>query len=386
MNTFPFPAASKDAWQKRFTKELKDLDPTILSQRSSAEEINVPPYWSEGEVSVHDLSGILPNKSKNEWLQTFLVTPETTNEEVLYALNCGSNSLVVAVNVDLQKVLQGVNLGIISTHIEVLNLEEFSQKLKLYEKEITAKNLTFGLSNSHAFGSNIASSLGCCSIDVHVDELHFAGANVIFETAVALAKALEVYFSLPVEIAKEFLLPRFRFNVGTDYFLEIARLRAFRVLWANIAKEIGINGIAFIDARTSIRELATTDEDSNLLRLTTMAMAAACGTADSISVASHKRKVDHSSIRLAQSIHNILIAEGIFHQSIDPSFGAYYIEAFTEEVMNKVWEKFLWIQSLGGYSNAELAIKEEVARIDAIRKADFASGKVVKVGVNKYKG
>ncbi len=371
-----FPPSEKQDWLVRFTKEIKDLDVSSISQHSPSEEINIFPYFTTGETPPHNLSALLPPKTESGWEHTFEVTAKTSNSEILAALNFGANSLYVSeISANLPAQLQGVQLSNIRSHFFVKN----EQELEILHS-FTSGNIdgTVAVSNSLLVGKLKQIFPKQATIEIDTTSFHQSGSNILLEMALALA--------LANQYAVNDIGFRFRFAIGTDYLFEIARLRAFRILWANLAQLKALHPMCLIQAETSRRELSPIDTDTNLLRHTTMAMAAISGTADSLIVRAHTLENSDDANRLALNIHNLLADESEFEALSDPCYGSYYIEALTEALIDKAWEKFLWIEENGGYSGIETSgwLAAELNRIDALRKADLTSGKVVKVGLNKY--
>jgi len=368
------------AWQGRFDKELKGANLDSLISRNPAEEFSIFPYFTSENQERHDLSGILPEKADAYWEQVYPVYTETSNEQIIEALNFGSNSLYVAqITPHLSKQLDKVQLDYIHCHFHVQD-EQALQTLHSYLTK-TNQNQFKGTvcTSSSSLIKNVASHFpNQASVEVNTCSFHLNGANIIFETALALA------------LGKEYLQnsgpsPRFIFSVGTDYFLELAKFRSFRLLWANIANRYSVSPIANIQAETSQRECTQIDTDTNILRLTTMAMAALAGTANALVV--HPPGTENiNTQRIAFNVQNILREESLFGKLSDPGFGAYYIEQITSLLLEQIWSKFLWIESQGGFTNAlkNGHIEKEIKRINTLRNQALSEGSLVKIGINKY--
>ncbi len=377
-----FPTLSKQDWKARFNKELKEATLENLIARNPAEELDLFPYFVASETEKHDLSGLLPEKVDGYWEQVYPVYPNTSNEQILEALNFGANSLYVEeIGPQLDKQLAGVQLAYIQTHFYVRDLDKMhALHLFLTQTDQLGFQGSASVSNPNLWQELNRLFPIQATLETNTLPYHLEGANAILETALALAMGKEMLQGVDC-------LPRFRFGIGSDYFLELAKFRSFRLLWANIAQHFGKNPLAQIQAETSERECAKTDTDTNLLRLTTMAMSALAGTADALIVHPHDTNKPNAT-RWALHIQNLLREESYFSKLEDPGFGAYYVEQLTEQLMNKVWSKFLWIEEQGGFAAAlkKGVIHAELHRLQAIRNQALQEGKVVKVGVNKYLG
>ncbi|MBX7182965.1 MAG: hypothetical protein K1X82_12695 [Bacteroidia bacterium] len=380
MSNASFQQYSKQDWMNRFTKELKDAHVDDLIKRNPAEELSLFPYFVEGESVNHDISGLLPDKTEGGWEQVFPVYPNTRNEQILEALNFGANCLYIEeVSPNLMQQLKGVQLAYIQTHFFVRDIEKLHE-LHLFLTQSNQLDFQGSVSISNPNLWEEANRLFPIhsTLEVNCLPYHLEGANVVLELAIALASGKEKNQGIRC-------LPRFRFGISTDYFLEIAKIRAFRLAWANLAGAIHCNNLVWIQSETSERESAQVDTDTNLLRLTTMTMSAISGTADSVVVHPHDSGALNGQ-RLALNIQNLLREEGNFASVNDPGYGAYYVEQLTDLVLKMTWEKFLWIEELGGMKSAldSGKIHQEMQRLNAIRNQALQEGKVVKIGVNKY--
>ncbi|MCD6555571.1 MAG: methylmalonyl-CoA mutase small subunit, partial [Bacteroidales bacterium] len=199
---------------------------------------------------------------------------------------------------------------------------------------------------------------------VNINGIFFAnaGATVVQELAFALASANETLAEAEkAGLNPETLIPKmmFTFGVGSNYFIEIAKIRAARLLWAEIAKtwspEAKDKAAMFINSVTSDVNKTAYDAYVNQLRTTTEAMSAVIGGTDCLTVNPFDityKKPDNFSERIARNIGIILKEEAHFDKSIDPAAGSYYIENLTNDIAENVWNLFLKIEELGGYHNA----------------------------------
>ncbi len=222
-----------------------------------------------------------------------------------------------------------------------------------------------------------------------------SGANAVQELAFTLATAVEylneiISRGLKVEyVAKKI---KFTFGVGSFYFMEVAKLRAARMLWSKILEAFGVseeNRKMFIHCKTTEFNQTYFDPYVNMLRTTTEAFSAIVGGADSI----HTNPFDESfnqsdnfSRRIARNTQIILKEESHFDQVIDPAGGSYFVEKLTDDIANAAWKLFQSIEEKGGMINAIQSgfVQEEISKVAEAKKKDFAKRKSILVGTNMY--
>ena len=226
------------------------------------------------------------------------------------------------------------------------------------------------------------------AITVRAHRFSEAGATSIQELAFALAEGVEILAHIP-DAASDMA---FSFAIGPNYFLEIARLRAARTLWARIVQSFGIlagSARMTIYARTAHWTKSIYDPHVNSLRATTEAMSAAIGGADSIEVEPFDntyRPSDDASRRLARNTQLILKREALLDRSVDPAGGSYYLETLTDSVAREAWALFQQIEAAGGFLkySASGALDQAIAKSRADREALVSSRRTAIVGTNQY--
>jgi methylmalonyl-CoA mutase len=224
---------------------------------------------------------------------------------------------------------------------------------------------------------------------------HHSGANAVQELAYTLATGAEYLYKISGkglkidEVAKRM---KFNFGVGSFYFMEVAKLRAARMLWSKILEAFEVkeeNRKMFIHTKTSGFNQTYFDPYANMLRTTTEAFSAIVGGADSI----HTNPFDESfnpsdnfSRRIARNTQIILKEESHLDQVIDPAGGSYFVEKLTDEIANEAWKLFQKIDEDGGMLNAIKSgfAQNEVSKTAEQRRKDFAKRKSVLVGTNMY--
>ncbi|MGM7635474.1 methylmalonyl-CoA mutase family protein [Bacillus sp. Hm123] len=233
------------------------------------------------------------------------------------------------------------------------------------------------------------------TIVVNTVPYHLAGANAIQEIAIALSEAVFYIEYLkgkgwtPLEAVQLF---NFHFAVGSQFFMEVAKLRAFRKLWTALCESYEIEGEAVkvtIGAETSEFTLSKLDRHVNILRTGSEAFAAMLGGVEYLQVTPFDQfngKTSTVAERVAKNIPLILQSESHLTKVVDPAGGSYFIESLTNELAQAAWEKFLQIEESGGLLPVLKAgtLQQELAQVLEQRIADLAVRKKSMIGTNIY--
>jgi methylmalonyl-CoA mutase len=218
------------------------------------------------------------------------------------------------------------------------------------------------------------------------DLLHDQGATAVQELGYAVAQGVERVVELTesghsVDDALKSIV--FVFSIGSNYFFEIAKLRAARLLWSRAAGAFQpaaeSSCLMHIHARTALSNKSIYDPYTNLLRVTTEAMSAVLGGCDSLEV-----RAFGFPERLALNAQRIIKEESHIDRVADPAGGSYYIEALTDALARGAWTLFQQVESAGGYKQAQTQISEALAQSRASKEKAIASRRKVRVGVNNY--
>jgi methylmalonyl-CoA mutase len=235
------------------------------------------------------------------------------------------------------------------------------------------------------------------SISISGYHMQEAGATVVQELGFTLADGLEyVRTALSRGLEIDAFAPRlsFFFNIGMNFFMEVAKLRAARLLWARMIKEFAPRNPASLALRmhcqTSGVSLTEQDPYNNIIRTTIEAMAAVFGGTQSL----HTNSFDEAlalptpaSARIARNTQLVIAEETGIPHVVDPLGGSYYVESLTNSVAEAAWALIQEVEALGGMTKAvesgmpKLRIEEAAAR----RQAAIDRGEQVIVGVNKYR-
>ncbi|MGB6409273.1 MAG: methylmalonyl-CoA mutase family protein [Planococcus donghaensis] len=217
--------------------------------------------------------------------------------------------------------------------------------------------------------------------------IHHAGGTAVHELGVALSilaeQMVDVNFT---ESAKNIWI---RFAVDTQFFQEIAKLRAFRVLWQTFCSAYGDETPTLpIYTETSVRSYSKLDPYVNLLRAGNSTFAAVLGGTDAHTVHPHDflTEPDLSSRRIARNVQLVIKEEAHVSHVVDPSAGSYFIETLTKEYVEAAWNYFLEIENIGGYSEAVKSgwLTDDIQAKWIERERNVATRKQSLIGTNIY--
>ena len=235
------------------------------------------------------------------------------------------------------------------------------------------------------------------SISISGYHMQEAGATADIDLAYTLADGLEyIRAGINAGMTVDQFAPRLSFfwGVGMNHFMEIAKMRAARLLWAKIVSQFNPKNPKSMALRTHCQtsgwSLTEQDPFNNVARTAIEAMGAALGHTQSL----HTNALDEAialptdfSARIARNTQIYIQEETYITKEVDPWAGSYYVEALTHEIAHKAWEHIQEIESLGGMAKAietgipKMRIEEAAAR----KQAHIDSGSEIIVGVNKYR-
>lgn len=233
-------------------------------------------------------------------------------------------------------------------------------------------------------------------VNVRGIQMHNGGATIVQELGYTLGIANEYLAyatsnGLTVEqMAKKMEVT---LSIASNYFMEIAKLRAFRLLWATMVSQyqpkcdcackVRINSVASSWNKTLY------DPYVNMLRTTTEGMAASLGGADTIALQPFDVAFKHDddfSRRISRNVQIILKEESYFNKVVDPAAGSYYIENLTDSLAEHAWKQFQEVEAQGGIIKLILSgeVKKAIEESCNKRNMDIATRKYVLLGTNQY--
>ena len=434
-----FPPVPTEKWEEVITADLKGADYERKLVWKTGEGFNVRPYYRaenlEGIKFLGSQAGEFPyvrgTHAHNRWRvhQTVsVVCPKEANAEALKILNAGVDSLGFCIAsadfsaADLDMLLKDICIPAVEITFcgeKMANVTELV--LAKVEKEGIAKEdvriafcidpLVKGLSSKGDFCSPNGEKCIARIVELihktkeykHVRIVTVAGqtfgnsgSTIVEELAFTLSAGHDYLVrltdaGLDVDAAARKL--RFSFSVSSNYFMEIAKFRAARMLWANIVKGYGpAKNCACkmqIHAETSRWNQTVYDPYVNMLRGTTEAMSATIAGVHSLEVmpfdASFENPTEFSK-RIARNVELLLKNESHFDQVVDPAGGSYYVENLTQSIAAEAWKLFLEIEEKGGYTEAYKAglIVERIKASAAAKDKNIATRRQTLLGANQY--
>jgi methylmalonyl-CoA mutase len=399
-----FSPTTFEEWKAIVLKDLKgaDYDKSLL--KSSDEGIVIDALYNQESVSIqHQEIGNFPYtrgaKQDNAWKineDIYFSSAKEGNTKALKALAGGANSVSfygeIASAQDAEILLKDVMLDIIDSYY---SCSETSCTFisEYFEKHYSKINLTGGFLLEDERKTSLYESPLFSHYNINGYEFNLKGATAVEELAFTLAKGNEMIKQLITNNSIDEVCATIKFTLGTspNYFLEIAKIRAFRALWANVVKayqpKYSCSQIAFIHSKTSAFYHAGIDLNTNILRNTTQAMSSILGGCNTLSVTPHNLDYNNDfSLRIARNIQLIIQEESYFNKVADPSGGAYFIEYLSDELCAKAWKLFQDIEAKGGFSTFEKSGELTAMLTESLQKKQNAVETNIKhiIGVNKH--
>ncbi|MCT2564253.1 methylmalonyl-CoA mutase family protein [Chryseobacterium herbae] len=350
-------------WEALVKKQLKTEDIYSILKKENLEGIEVKPFYSEVQKPLVNLPKVEENthlvaryhESLEEDVFAFILdhNVETLEQKTLFV-----NNKELAGHISPQEEDQYFSL------VDVFNENEGIIDDQL-AKELLAKD----------FKRNI-----CVNISLHQN----AGAAIYQQLGIALSKTKELVELYGPEILNKLI---FRIAVGGNYFFEMAKLRAFKIVFNQLSREYGLNDTPYIFAETSLRNKAVADSENNLIRSTLELAAAMIGGADAVFSTNYlvSRSTDNSEeISFKQQI--VLAYESIINVFEDASNGSYFVEDITRQIAEKSWELFVEMEEAGGYlALLNQGVIQKKIYDQAIEEQKWVEeGKIKLIGVNLY--
>jgi methylmalonyl-CoA mutase len=446
-----FPPVSTQQWMDKVTVDLKGADFNKRLVWKTNEGFNVQPFYRAEDIETLKTKDSAPGafpyvrgtKPGNEWLVRQDITVETAkqaNAKALEILFKGINSLGFKLKKDelspeyIAILLEGIAADCVELNFCIcvskaadlatilsdyfkskdydvtklqgsINFDPMNRML-LAGKELTKEQIT---AKAKATVLAAAGLPFYRVITVNAKTLNNAGAFIGQELGYALSWGNE-YLSLLIEAGVDTSLAakkiKFNFGVGGNYFMEIAKFRAARMLWAMLVDayqpvckkddcKSTENGICKCAAKMRIHAETTTfnmtilDANVNMLRTQTEAMSATLGGVNSLTVLGYDKvfePTDDFSERIARNQQLLLKEECHFDKVSDPAAGSYYIETLTNQIAAQAWKLFLEVEEQGGFFEGIVSgkVQQAVKATAAGRLKAVSSRREVLLGTNQF--
>lgn len=418
-----FPKISAKEWKQKIQADLKgaDYNETLIYQSNDGIDVKPfyhqdlmeksvmpknPPHWNICEKiyvasekpSLEKIKNVLLRGAESLWL----IIPETSRKKIdlisiLKEILSNNREKNVPVFVEFNGFLSEAYISKINQFLGDKK-HQVSFGIDIVGNLARSGNWYKNLQSDHEileklFAENTASSL----LSVDVSLYQNAGANIPQQIAYAISHANE-YFNhflhrnvTPSAVEGSFSIT-FKTAIGSNYFFEIAKLKALRLVFAAVASEYGFSKEMEILAFPTKRNKTLYDYNVNMLRTTTECMAAVLGGADSVCNAAYDEiyhKENEFGNRIARNQLLILKNESYFDPETsgeNPAEGSYYLETLTNQFAEKALGIFKNIEKSGGFltqlknGTIQRKIKESAEK----EQADFDNGNRILVGTNKY--
>lgn len=432
-----FTAPTTQEWLDKIQVDLKGADFNKKLVWRTNEGFNVQPFYRREDVlklkTPEALPGEFPfvrgnKKDNNEWYVRQNIVAEDAaeaNAKALDILNKGVDSLGFRIPGDkvsaefIDTLLRDIRCDIVEVSFRtcpchVLELTDILTayfEKQGYDKEKLVGGIGFDpiekmlmkgkdtsklLANAPVLVEKLKDYPNMRCIMVHSEALNNSGAYIVQELGYALAWGNEYLHQLveagvDVDLAARSI--KFYMGVSENYFMEIAKFRAARLLWAEIVKQYepkcDCSCKMIVNAQTTTYNKTMFDSYVNLLRTQTETMSAALAGVHSIVVtpfdAVYEQPTDFSE-RIARNQQLLLKEESHFDKVVDPSAGSYYIEELTHSLADVAWKLFLKVEEEGGFLAAVKAgtVQDDINATNDKRHADAAKRKEFILGTNQF--
>lgn len=351
------------SWENLVKKQLKTDDINSILQKENLEGIEVQPFYTSVQKPLVNLPKIEES--------THLVAKyhESLEDDVF--------AFLLEENVEnLEQKTLFINNVDLARHISPSENDQYFSLIDVFdEKNGKINDQLVKELLSKQYKRNI-----CVDVSLHQN----AGASISQQLAVALAKTKELTENYGAEILDKLI---FKIAIGGNYFFEMAKIRAFKLLFNQFSKEFDLTLTPYIFAETSFRNKSVSDSENNLIRSTLELAAAMIGGADAVYSNNYLvgKSTDNSEeISFKQQI--VLAYESIINVFEDALNGSYFVENITQQIAEKSWASFLEIEEKGGYlqSLQQGEIQKAIFEHAIAEQKWVEEGKIKLIGVNLY--
>ncbi len=408
-----FPPVGNAEWQAAIARDLKGVDPEKRLTWRTDEGMAVKPFYRAEDLKNLAWVDVAPGefpyrrsaRSEGDWRireEIDAADAETANRLAQAAVAAGAECIAfLGIPVEnaeqLEKLL--ADLDAIPVHFARADERLIRMLMERQSKSPGAAEISTGCDAlaSLDFAAEIvrAAPSGFVPFVIHGEAFADAGATAVEEIGFALAAGVDLLARLAErggEIDCAAAAVEFGFAIGSNYFFEIAKLRAFRMEWARVVQSFGGSrqaAKARIAARTSQWNKTVYDPHVNILRATTEAMAAVLGGADAVTVTPFDactKAPDEASQRLARNTQLLLKHEAWLGRVADAGGGSYALETITDFLAHEGWKAMQEIEARGGFlkAQAEGSIAQALERSLKAREQAVATRKRVLVGTNHF--
>jgi methylmalonyl-CoA mutase len=406
-----FPPVSTETWEQVIRQDLKGADYGEKLIWHSPEGIEVKPYYREEDIAGPEFMQPAPGhfpyaRGTHEtagWRireQIDVIDPEEANSAARCAVAAGAEEIAfahVAVTNASDLAVLVANLAEIPVHFSHPTAAMIRLVMERMDRRKSGvmRSAALDWMADPAFSADVISTAPAefVPFTIRAQEYQNEGATAVEEVAFALASGVDFLAEMQdrgVRPDRAADAVAFSFAMGPEYFMQIAKLRAFRMVWARAVTAFGAmpeHAKARLYALTSRWNRTVYDPHNNMLRATTEAMSAVLGGADSIYIVPFDECYnvgDETSRRLARNTLLILKREAHLAQVADAGGGSYYLEALTSSIARQAWKQLQEIEGAGGYRKAIPQIDGALAARKSAQVKSVMARKRVLTGTNRF--
>lgn len=393
-----FDTVSDKAWKQKIQVDLKGADYNDTLIWNTSEDINVKPFYHINDFEDQPFLEV----ASNTWSiceTIFVFDVEKSNKKALNAIKKGAESIYFIVpnrEVSIELLIKDIDSSTTPLYFELQFLDlEYTKKLTAISGVSVLTDTVGNLAKSGNWFNNLQDDFSILSniistnnnsLSVDLSLYQNAGATIIQQLAYSLAHANEYLNYFKNNLNSKIT---FKVSVGTNYFFEIAKLRALRVLWKTLATEYSVLEECHIIATPTKRNKTVYDYNTNMLRTTTECMSAILGGANTICNLPYDaiyHKNNEFGERISRNQLLVLKHESYFNIVENASDGAYYIESLTQQLAEKALALFKDIELNGGFLKQlkEGQIQKKIKESAAKEQASFDCGEITLLGTNKH--
>lgn len=399
-----FNPTTPEQWKEQLVKDLKGVDFNQLIWHTQ-NGFDVNPFYTAEDISTPKS----PVFSHTDWdiCDHIMVDDEkSANEKALKALQGGTSGLIFFIpkKVNTALLLKDISVEHIYTQFFItFDAISIIEDLKPYLGKVNPTDgklktvihldplcwLIFNGKWNQSHTHDLAAITTLSHIPVNGTLYQESGANTVNELAITLAHLNEYlnYLSEQQKLSNQTI--HALFSIGSDFFNEIAKLRAAKKLIELLVSQYQVNLPLHIHAQTTQINTSSLDAYNNMLRSTTEAMSAVLGGCNSLNIFPYNfiyENTNDFSERIARNQQHVLKEESYLNKMADVSAGSYYIETLTDTLAEKAWEQFKEIEKRGGFIACLKSNYIQDLISDNAKSTDekIKSGEIALVGVNKF--
>ena len=399
-----FDDVSSKQWKQKIQVDLKGVDYNDTLIWHTNEGIDVKPFYHSDELDIKTNPSFTKATAFKICQSIFVAHTEKSNAKALDAISRGAESIMFIIpseDVSVNDLLKNIDSTSTPIRLKLLFLSSEYVKTIPSQHHVDIETDILGhlaktgnwftnLKEDHKQFDAIVKHTNTITIDASLYQN--AGANMVQQLTYTLAHINEYFNHLNTIIDdsnKESIKVVINLSVGTNYFFEISKLKALRILYQTLSSEYGFNTNCQIHVTPTKRNKTIYDYNINMLRTTTECMSAVLGGANSITNLAYDalyHKDNEFGERISRNQLLVLKHESYFDIVDNPADGSYYIESITSQLSEKALELFKDIEGNGGFLSQLRAgtIQKKIKESASKEQDQFNSGDITLLGTNKH--